>query len=443
VTYDFTVNNLSAVDSVTIDTLNDTLYGDLTAAPGSTCMVPQTLAPAGQPGDSYNCSITVDVSGNAGQVIHNVATASGLDDDGYPVSDDDFADVTIDDVPSAIGMIKTATPDHVDEPGGSVTYDFTVNNLSAVDSVTIDTLNDTLYGDLTAAPGSTCVVPQTLAPAGQPGDSYSCSITVDVSGNAGQVIHNVATASGLDDDGNPVSDDDFADVTIDDVPSDIKVIKTATPEHVDEPGDDVTFSFTVNNLSTVDAVTLDSLTDTVFGDLNGQGDCAVPQTIPAGGSYSCSITFYVSGEAGDMHTNVVTASGTDDDGNPVSDDDDATVFIEGPTAITLVSFTAEPGVGSVTLAWETGTEVDNAGFNLYRAITPGGPWTKINGALIAAEGDPVAGARYSFLDEDLAPGTYTYELEDVDLNGVATLHGPVSATAMPRLRRPPYRPTLP
>lgn len=117
--------------------------------------------------------------------------------------------------------------------------------------------------------------------------------------------------------------------------------------------------------------------------------------------------------------------------------------LEEPTAITLVSFTAEGGLGSVALAWETGTEIDNAGFNLYRAITPGGPCAKINGALIAAEGDPVAGATYSFLDEDLAPGTYTYKLEDVDLNGVATLHGPVSATVMPRLRRPPYRPMLP
>jgi hypothetical protein len=116
---------------------------------------------------------------------------------------------------------------------------------------------------------------------------------------------------------------------------------------------------------------------------------------------------------------------------------------EEPTAITLASFVAEPGVGSVALAWETGTEVDNAGFNLYRASTPDGPYTRITGSLIASEGDPVAGASYFFLDEDLAPGTYTYELEDVDLNGVATRHGPVSATVSPGLRRPPYRPTSP
>ena len=87
--------------------------------------------------------------------------------------------------------------------------------------------------------------------------------------------------------------------------------------------------------------------------------------------------------------------------------------------------------------------MDNAGFNLYRAAAPDGPYTKINAALIAAEGDPVAGASYSFLDKGLAAGTYYYQLEDVDLNGTTTLHGPVSATVLPRLRRPAYRPTAP
>jgi len=119
------------------------------------------------------------------------------------------------------------------------------------------------------------------------------------------------------------------------------------------------------------------------------------------------------------------------------------VLGEEPTAITLVSFTAEAGVSSVTLAWETGTEVDNAGFNLYRATAAEGTYTKVNAALIAAEGDPVSGASYSFLDEGLAPGTYYYKLEDVDLNGVVTKHGPVSGTVMPPLRRPAYRPAPP
>jgi hypothetical protein len=118
------------------------------------------------------------------------------------------------------------------------------------------------------------------------------------------------------------------------------------------------------------------------------------------------------------------------------------IRVDSETAITLASFSAEAGDEGVTLAWETGTEVDNAGFNLHRALTQDGPWNKINGALIAAEGDPVAGASYSFLDKP-DYGTFYYQLEDVDLYGVSTLHGPVKATVARPLRRPLYRPTLP
>jgi predicted GH43/DUF377 family glycosyl hydrolase len=118
-------------------------------------------------------------------------------------------------------------------------------------------------------------------------------------------------------------------------------------------------------------------------------------------------------------------------------------YEEEPTAITLASFTADADVGAVTLDWETGTEVDNAGFNLYRAAAPDGPYAKINDALIAAEGDPVAGASYSFLDKGIPVGVYYYKLEDVDLNGTTTLHGPVSVTVLPRFRRPMVRPMAP
>jgi hypothetical protein len=115
---------------------------------------------------------------------------------------------------------------------------------------------------------------------------------------------------------------------------------------------------------------------------------------------------------------------------------------EKSTAIDLASFTAEAGAGSVTLAWETGTEIDNAGFNLYRALLEDGPYTQINGALIAAEGDAVSGGSYSFVDTS-DYGTFYYQLEDVDYYGTSTLHGPVKVTVARPLRRPLYRPTLP
>jgi len=111
------------------------------------------------------------------------------------------------------------------------------------------------------------------------------------------------------------------------------------------------------------------------------------------------------------------------------------------TAITLAAFEVEANNGRATIAWETGTEIDNAGFNLYRATAPEGPWLKINSSLILAEGNPVTGAEYSFVDRP-GRGTFYYQLEDVDDNGVPTLHEPVMANLGPAIRIPWFRPLL-
>ena len=98
---------------------------------------------------------------------------------------------------------------------------------------------------------------------------------------------------------------------------------------------------------------------------------------------------------------------------------------ESPTAVSLVSFKAKVnGDGSVTLAWETASEVDNAGFNIYRSKRSDGTYKKVNGKLIPAEGNGAVGASYSFEDTP-GRGTFYYMLEDVDENGVSAMHGPV------------------
>ncbi len=101
-----------------------------------------------------------------------------------------------------------------------------------------------------------------------------------------------------------------------------------------------------------------------------------------------------------------------------------------PTAITLLSFTVKAGNnGKVTLAWQTGTEIDNAGFNIYRARKKDGNYKKINDLLILANGNATTGADYSYTDTPPAKGKYFYKLEDVDYSGVSTMHGPVKVKA--------------
>jgi len=118
-------------------------------------------------------------------------------------------------------------------------------------------------------------------------------------------------------------------------------------------------------------------------------------------------------------------------------------YEEEPTAVDVASFGAEAGVGAVTLEWETATEVDNAGFNLYRAEAVEGPYERVNGVLIAARGDAVEGWEYTFVDKGLSSGVYYYKLEDVSTGGEVTVHGPVRVEVKPKQRRPSYRPMPP
>lgn len=116
-----------------------------------------------------------------------------------------------------------------------------------------------------------------------------------------------------------------------------------------------------------------------------------------------------------------------------ADSDAAVMSVCEVTLIELESFIAEPDDREVVLVWSTASEIDNFAFNVYRADAQDGAYVRINPALIAAEGSAITGAYYEFVDEDVRNGrTYWYQLEDIDFNGVATRHDPVSAE--PRLR---------
>lgn len=87
-----------------------------------------------------------------------------------------------------------------------------------------------------------------------------------------------------------------------------------------------------------------------------------------------------------------------------------------------------------TITWETASEVDTAGFNLYRSESPDGPWVKINDAIIPPSEDPVRGGRYEFKDAGAEPGkTYYYQLEEVELSGKTTRFPPIEMRTESRL----------
>jgi hypothetical protein len=105
------------------------------------------------------------------------------------------------------------------------------------------------------------------------------------------------------------------------------------------------------------------------------------------------------------------------------------LYGHNPTLITLASFVAEPRSHAIILTWSTVSEIDTAGFNLYRSTSESEEYIKLNQSLIPAQGSPTQGASYEFIDNDVKNRkTYFYKLEDIDLNGISTMHGPVSAT---------------
>jgi hypothetical protein len=96
----------------------------------------------------------------------------------------------------------------------------------------------------------------------------------------------------------------------------------------------------------------------------------------------------------------------------------------------LILSACAPASARVIVEWTTATEINTAGFNLYRADRAAGPFAKINAQLIAASPDAITGGKYRYEDTTVLAGqTYYYELEDVEFGGKSERHGPIIITA--------------
>jgi hypothetical protein len=152
-----------------------------------------------------SCSFDAFVAGGFGDPDHvNTITATVSDDDGNSVSDTDSATVSFTDVPPSVGVAKGTSAAEVAEPGAMVTFTVDVANTS-VETVTLTSLVDDLYGDLldpanTAVSINTCPAQSTAIPVG---GTFSCSFDAFVAGGFGDPDHvNTITATVSDDDGN-------------------------------------------------------------------------------------------------------------------------------------------------------------------------------------------------------------------------------------------------
>jgi hypothetical protein len=114
-----------------------------------------------------------------------------------------------------------------------------------------------------------------------------------------------------------------------------------------------------------------------------------------------------------------------------------------PLAVHLDYFQAEVRGSNVRLMWATLSEIDLLGFNLYRATSANGPWTRLNATMIPARNPGSAqGNEYELTDANRPNGRYWYRLDWIEATGTQTASiievqvGEVMyRTWMPMLRR--------
>jgi hypothetical protein len=113
-------------------------------------------------------------------------------------------------------------------------------------------------------------------------------------------------------------------------------------------------------------------------------------------------------------------------------------LLVGPTSVKLDSFAATGfDDGRVLVQWKSGQEADNLGFNVYREQN--GQRVRITPQLIAgsaliagANTSLTAGKSYNWIDTPQSGGkSVRYWLEEIDLEGNRTLHGPVDLNSSP------------
>jgi uncharacterized repeat protein (TIGR01451 family) len=133
--------------------------------------------------------------------------------------------------------------------------------------------------------------------------------------------------------------------------------------------------------------------------------------------------------SGALTTNTATVSSTTSDPNSSNNTSSAITTIQAATAVSISSFNAfhQPD-GSVLLEWHTLEESRNLGFHIYREDTSGRH--RIDTSLVAGSALLLRGSKpqhaaktYRWVDSQPTPNG-VYWIEDVDINGTRTLHGP-------------------
>ncbi len=443
------------------------LSGDLPLAPGATVVY------------FYQTTIQGDLPNEANVTgTPSDATGTPLPDQPQPTDKDTAA---VDEQPT-LELSKSVDPGSLPEPGGLFRFTVLITNTSS-SPLTLTSLVDEPYGDLTgvsASANASVVASSCKLVTIQPGETYRCQFSVDITGVEGDRFVDTVTTVGQAPDGDSATASDDAAVTLDPPPGtpDVRVTKRDALQ-VDlnangefDPGDTIRYTIAITNVGDGPGifVLLQDVPDPnvalVAGSVSASKGAVTRGNEPGDERVEVGLGTLQPGETAQIVFDVVindplpegltqienraeisfadpsdpSSSGSDvaltDDPDTVAPDDSTLSPLPAtPTAIQLATFSVAVRDGVVELRWSAALEVDTWGYHLWRSVDG-----RRENAVRLTESPILAGSAadgtYTFVDEsaelEVKPGerarTYTYWLQEVGLDGSLRDSGAVRLT---------------
>ncbi|WP_328912374.1 MULTISPECIES: DUF7507 domain-containing protein [unclassified Streptomyces] len=313
VPYQYVVTNTGMVPVTGVAVTDDKVTG--ITCPQTTLAVGETITCTG----SYTVTAADGVAGS----LTNTATAHGQAGTTPVTSPPDDVTLPVQAGPG-IRIEKSADETRAYEVGETVPYTYTVTN-TGPQQLTDVTVTDN------RVTGVTCQA-TTLAPAGQPGDSTTCtgSYTVTAADATAGSITNTATAQGQAGTTPVTSPPDEATVAVASVPG-LQLQKSADTTRTYQAGDIVTYTYTVTNTGDT-TLTGVGVTDDLVPNVTCQATTLAP-----GATTNCTGTYTVTQADAERGTvvNIAAAQGQSGTTQVVSEPDSVTLQTRGEPGLQL------------------------------------------------------------------------------------------------------------
>jgi uncharacterized repeat protein (TIGR01451 family) len=428
---------------------------------------------------TVNCSIA-SLAGGSAALFTLVAKVNGGTATGTVIADTDMGSSSITDPNpsnnSATANVAVAQANQADMAvsmsenpnpvlaGANITYTAVVTNNGPAIATTVTAVDtipaNTTFSSDTVPSGWTCVLNATTVSCSNPSmaanatSTFNFVFTVTPGTAPGTAITNSVTVGSAVSD--PTSSNNTAtstDTVTSPTQADLSINKSGAPEPVNQ-GDTLTYTLTVANNGSATAANV-VVSDPLPSAVSYQSSSATQGTCSqASGTVTCNIGSMSNGQivtvsiavtatvfsSSSYAVNTATVSSSTSDPDSSNNSSTFSSTIVAPNVVQLTYFqahlrgeglsSADSPSGGVLLEWHTREEIRNLGFNIYREDAFGrhrvNPSIIAGAALFIRGGKPQHGAKtYQWIDPAGSIES-SYVLEDVDLNGTHSSHGPIN-----------------